>query len=116
MLRAVCLTMTILALPIDSVLAGEGTDLGANAALKYWQAFATLPRVPPGEQKKLEAESLTLPLDAHVREIVARSEYALQMMHYGAAQPRCDWGMGYEAGIGTLLPHLEGAGLLSCVA
>jgi hypothetical protein len=116
MLRALCLTMTILALLMDSVLAGEGPDPGANAALKYWQAFATLPRVPAAEQKKLEAECLTLPLDAHIREIVARSEYALQMMHYGAAQPRCDWGMGYEGGIGTLLPHLEGAGLLSCVA
>jgi hypothetical protein len=116
MLRALCLTMTMLVLPMDSVLAGEGPDLGANAALKYWQAFATLPRVPPAEQKKLEAECATLPLDAHVREIVARSEYALQMMHLGAAGPRCDWGIGYEAGIGTLLPHLEGAGLLSCVA
>jgi hypothetical protein len=116
MLRALCLTMTILALPLDSVLADEGPDLGANAALKYWQAFATLPRVPPAEQKKLEAECLTLPLDAHVREIVARSEYALQMMHSGAAQPGCEWGLGYDAGIGTLLPHLEGAGLLSCVA
>jgi hypothetical protein len=38
------------------------------------------------------------------------------MMHYGAAQPYCDWGIGYEEGIGTMLPHLEGAGLLSCVA
>jgi hypothetical protein len=116
MLRALCLTVTILALSMNALLAGEGPDLGANAALKYWQAFATLPRVPPAEQKKLEAECLTLPLDARVREIVAGSKYALQMMHDGAAQSRCDWGIDYEAGIGTMLPHLEGAGLLSCVA
>jgi hypothetical protein len=116
MLRAVCLTMTLLALPVDFAFADAGSDLGANAALKYWQAFATLPRVPPAEQKKLEADCPTLPLDAHVREIVTRSEYALQMLHQGAAQPRCDWGIGYEEGIGTMLPHVEGAGLLSCVA
>jgi hypothetical protein len=116
MLRAVCLTMTILVLPIDSAFADAGPDPGANAALKYWQAFAKLPRVSPAEQKKLEAECPTMPLDARVREIVTRSEYALQMMHYAAEQPFCNWGMGYEEGIGTMLPQLEGAGLLSSAA
>jgi hypothetical protein len=116
MMRAVGLTMTILAVPMGLALGDTSPDPGANAALKYWQAFAKLPKVSPAEQKKLEAESPTLPLDAHAREIVTRSEYALQMMHYAAAQPYCDWGMGYEEGIGTMLPHLEGAGLLSSVA
>ena len=108
--------MTILVLPMDLAFADAGPDPGSNAALKYWQAFAKLPKVSPAEQKKLEAECPTLPLDAHVRELVTRSEYALQMMHYAAAQPSCDWGIGYEEGIGTMLPHLEGAGLLSSVA
>jgi hypothetical protein len=116
MLRATCLTMTILVLPMYSAFAAPGSDPGANAALKYWQAFAKLPKVSPAEQKMLEAECPTMPLDAHVREIVTGSEYALQMMHYAAAQPFCDWGIGYELGIGTMLPHLEAAGLLSSVA
>jgi hypothetical protein len=116
MLRAVCSTMTMLVVLMDSGFANAGPDQGTNAALKYWQAFAKLPTIAPPEQKKLEAECPTLPLDARVREIVTRSEYALQMMHYAAVQPFCDWGIGYEEGIGTMLPHLEGAGLLSSVA
>ena len=40
-------------------------------------------------------------------------EYSLQMLHYGAAQPRCDWGMSHEEGIYTRLPQAEAARVLS---
>ena len=53
MLRAACLTVTILVLPMAPAFAEAGSDPGANAALKYWQAFAKLPKVSPAEQKKL---------------------------------------------------------------
>ena len=78
MLRALCLAMTILVQPFGSASAGAPSDPGANAALKYWQAFATLPHMTDAEGTKLNAECLTMPLDANARELVAKAEYALQ--------------------------------------
>jgi hypothetical protein len=101
---------------MSSASANDEPDLGANAALKYWQAFAQLPSLTHSEQNKLAAECATMPLDAKARELVTRSAYALQMMHYGAALKRCDWAIGPEEGIHTLLPHATGAQVLSSLA
>jgi hypothetical protein len=115
MLRASCLAVTILLLPSVSGFADERTDPDGNAALKYWQAFATLPQFTEAENKKI-AESLTTPLDDLARKIVGDADYSLRMMHYGAAQPRCDWGMGHEEGIYTRLPQANAARVLSSLA
>ncbi len=115
--RAMFLAMTILVLPLASAPADAPPDLGANAALKYWQAFATLPRFTAAEQDKLMAECLTMPLDAQARAMVTRARYSLKMMHRGAAVPRCDWAVGWaDEGFGNQLPYLEGARLLSSLA
>jgi hypothetical protein len=115
MLRALCLALATFFLPFGYASADAGPDLGANAALKYWQAFATLPRFTDAEQKKF-AEILTMPLDDHTRQIVAQAEYALQMMHSGAALPHCEWGTAYEEGIYVRLPHGPAARLLCSLA
>ena len=91
-------------------------DLGANAALKYWQAFAQLPKLTDAQEHKLNAESLTMPLDAHAREIVAKADYAFRMMHRAAALPHCDWGLGYEEGVELLLPHAQAGRTLATLA
>ena len=116
MLRALCLAMTILVLPLRNASADAPADPGANAALSYWQAFASLPKFTDAEGQKLNAEVLTMPLDAHAREVVTRAEYSLQMMHYGAALRRCDWGINYEEGIYARLPHGPAARLLASLA
>ena len=116
MLRAFSLAMTILVLPLGYASADAPPDLGANAALKYWQAFAQLPKFTDAQEHKLNAEFLTMPLDAHAREIVAKADYALRMMHRAAALPHCDWGLGYEDGIELLLPHAQAARTLSTLA
>ena len=116
MLRALCLTLTILVLPSGYASADAPPDLGANAALKYWQAFAQLPKLTNAQEHKLNAEYLTMPLDAHAREIVTRADYALRMMHRATALPHCDWGIGYEDGIELLLPHAQAARTLSNLA
>ncbi len=115
MLRALCLAMILLVLPRGYASADAPPDRGANAALKYWQAFATMPKLTDAEQTKLN-ESLTRPLDAHARETVTKAEYALQMMYRGAALRRCDWGISYEGGIYVRLPHLQAARVLSALA
>ena len=115
MLRASFLAMTILLLPSVSDSAGAAADPDGNAALKYWQAFATLPTFTEAENKKL-AESLTTPLDDLARKILADADYSLRMMHYGVAQPRCDWGVSHEEGIFTRLPQANAARVLSSLA
>lgn len=116
MVRAWCLILALLGLVPGAVSADSGPDLGANAALEYWQAFAQLPSLTHPEQNKLASECVTMPLDAHARERVTQSAYALQMLHYGTALRRCDWGIGPEEGINTLLPHADGAHVLSALA
>jgi hypothetical protein len=116
MLRALCLILSLVVLPLGSAAAAGPPERGGNAALLYWQAFATLPRLTDAEQSKLTAECLTMPLDAHAREVVARADYALRMMRLGAARTRCEWDTAYEEGIYARLPHAEAAGVLSALA
>ena len=108
MLRACFLAMTVLVLLLEPASADAPPDLGGNAALKYWQAFAALPRLTGAEEKKLNEECVTMPLDAHAREMVAKADYALKKMRDGAALPHCEWAIGFEEGIFTRLPHAEG--------
>ncbi len=117
MLRSLCLATAILVLPLGHTFADESSDLGANAALRYWQAFAALPKFTDAEQTKLIAENLTMPLDAQAGESVSKAEYALRMMHHGAKLRRCDWGIEWEAdGIEVLLPQMTAARVLSSLA
>jgi hypothetical protein len=108
--------MAILAMPSESVSADVGNVPDDNAALKYWQAFATLPRLSDAESQKLIAECVMMPLDDHAREIVANSQHALEMLHNGAALPRCYWGISYENGYYTRVPHGHAARVLCSLA
>jgi hypothetical protein len=113
MLRALCLAMPLFVLPLGYASPDASPELGTNAALKYWQAFAMLPKFTDAEQKKFSTEFLTMPLDEHARGIVTRAEYALRMLHRGAALRRCNWGLGWEEeGIDIRVPHNDGARVL----
>jgi hypothetical protein len=91
--------------------------VAANAALKYWRAFALIPKLTEPEQQKLNADCLTMPLDAHARDLVTSAEYPLWLMHQGAAQPVCDWAIDWEGeGIEALLPHMSAARALASLA
>jgi hypothetical protein len=115
MLRALSLAMTMLVLPVEFALADAAPDTGGNAALKYWQAFATMPKLTDADQNRL-AEYSDKPLDAQARESVSQAEYALQMMHRGAALRRCNWGITYEDGVFVRLPQANAARVLSTFA
>jgi hypothetical protein len=105
----------VVLLPLNTGFADAKLDADGNAALKYWQAFATLPTFNDAENKKL-AEALTTPLDDLARKILTDADYSLGMMHYGAMQPRCDWGVGHEEGIFTRLPQANAARVLASLA
>lgn len=116
MLRALCLMMTVLVVPSGHASADDPPDLGANAALRYWQGFASLPKLSKDEESQLNAECLTMPLDARAHRLALESTYALRMMHYGAALPRCAWGIVEEEGIEAHLPHAQAARVMSSLA
>ena len=117
MLRASCFVIVSLVFSGGLVSAGEDSALGTNAALKYWQAFATLPKLTDAEQKVLTLEYATMPLDARARELVTNAEYSLRMMHRGASVRPCNWGIGWkEDGAETRLPQLSAARVLAALA
>ena len=116
MLRALIVAMTILVLPLESAFAGDGPDPGGNASLKYWQAFATLPKFTDAENNKIR-DCLTTPLDDQTRTLLTKADYSLQLLRRGAALRRCDWGVSYnEDGIYALLPHADAARVLTSLA
>ena len=91
MLRALFLALATFGLALATASAGAVSDPDPNAALKYWQAFSTLPKFTDAEQAKIR-EYLTSPLDDRARQIVTQADYSLTMLHQGAALRRCDWG------------------------
>jgi hypothetical protein len=116
MCRALSLAMTISFFAVGPASANSPVDLGANAALKYWQGFATLPQFSDAEAQALNAECLSMPLDAHAREIVSMADYSLQMLHRGAALPQCEWASAHEEGIYARFPQGPAARMLSSLA
>jgi hypothetical protein len=91
--------------PATAQTPDAGPDLGANAALKYWQAFAFLPSLDEGQEKLLE-EWNKAPLDGAAEALIGKYRMSRVYLHRGAKSPRCDWGEDYEDGIRLLLPHL----------
>ena len=85
--KSVCLALGLGLLYAAPGVADQkaGADLAANAALKYWQAFSTMPKLDENFQP---GDVGTMPLDAKTKELVASADYALEQMHYGAALPQ----------------------------
>src|SRR5262245_12949635 len=115
MVRALSLIMTMFWLPLEAASSDARLDPDGNAAQKYWQAFATLPTFTQAEKQKIDA-CLTTPLDEPARQMLIKADYALQMLHRGAALRDCDWGISYEDGFFTRLPHTDAARVLSSLA
>ena len=65
MLRACCFSMTVALLCLASARA-DAPELGANAALKYWQAFAALPKQTDAEINFTSKGGNALPANATV--------------------------------------------------
>ena len=84
---------------------GARSDLGANAAMKYWEGFALLPPLDQDQERLLE-EWQKVPLDAAALKLIGRSELSRVYLYRGAKLAQCDWSLDYEDGIRLLLPHL----------
>ncbi|SIO35110.1 hypothetical protein SAMN05444166_4008 [Singulisphaera sp. GP187] len=103
-----------LALPSASAAAVDppprdaGHSLAANAALKYWQAFALMPSLDKNQENRL-ADWNKIPLDGPALELIAAFGESRQSLLRGAKLRDCDWGLDYQDGMGLLLPHLAKA-------
>ena len=75
------------------------SDLGRNAALTYWRAFAAFPELtkeesnivaayPPGVEPKSTPEQRA--------DLAKRLTRALELMHEASQIPQCNWGIDYE--------------------
>jgi hypothetical protein len=80
------------------------TDLAANAALKYWQAFAQMPALTKEQAKLLERWN-KVPLDEDALKLIAASEKSRLYLCRGAKLLRCEWSIDFEDGMGLVLTH-----------
>jgi hypothetical protein len=110
----------LLMLAFSSAAKGQSPDvkseLAANAALQYWQAFSQMPALDKEQEKALEQWTTVSLDDPVVEKLVEQSRMAVKYLHRGAKEPRCDWGLDYSDGISLMLPHLAKARELARLA
>jgi len=88
-----------------------------NAALVYWQAFASMPRLMDTKtgERIIDASSyqtIDKPVDDELRKFLEQpaSRYSLHMLHRAAKIEHCEWGLDLaEDGGELLLPHVLNA-------
>src|SRR5262245_13141190 len=99
-----CLTLLAPRFPVTAQAPDAKPGLGANAAIKYWQACALLPALDKDQEKLLDQWN-KVPLDAAAQKLIEKSRNSRVYLQRGAKLPRCDWSLNYEDGIFLLLPH-----------
>lgn len=96
-----------IALLLLTPLSHAESDVNANAALRYWQAFSAIPEFSD-EQNEALAEWRTIALDdERVTQTIALSKPALEQLHSAAKIDTCDWGLDMSQGFALPLPHLS---------
>jgi hypothetical protein len=101
--------------PAGAQAPDANTDLGANAALKYWQAFGLLPAMDKNQQKILEQWNKA-PIDAAALKLIEKSTASLLYLHRATKLQHCDWSLDYQDGVNLLMPHLGKARTLASLA
>jgi hypothetical protein len=85
------------------------SELGPNAALQYWQAFAQMPSLNDEQQKILDEWSTVSLKDPAVEKLATEAHKSMTYLHRAATLEQCDWGLDYDDGISLLLLHLPKA-------
>lgn len=99
--RFVSLTL-LCAVPICSAFPQQNDQLGQNAALRYWSAFAEMQDSAISDQQAKELSTIldgTAPYqDLKYYELVEKNRAAVETMARGTTIPNCDWGVDYALG------------------
>jgi hypothetical protein len=89
------------------------TNLGDNAALRYWSAFAQMQdtELNPEQVKILNSvvDGKAPYDDAQFRELISKNIPALQTMARGTKIPNCVWGLDYALGPDTPIEYVRKA-------
>ncbi len=94
-----CVLMVVI-LQAGPAFAQGKPNLGDNAALRYYAAFAQMQdyAITDAEAKKLNGV-LDGPApydDSQYKDLIEKNKPALETMARGAALPKCDWGLDYK--------------------
>lgn len=82
----------------------------ANAALKYWQAFALFPTLDEKKSEQLKTVAAGRgPLESEWVTLLESAESAFRELARGAHRKQCTWDLSLEDGFNAMLPHLSKA-------
>ena len=101
-LRLVSLIALCVVVRPGVAFAGQNGQLGQNAALRYWSAFAEMQDSAINDQQAKELNAIldgTAPYDdLKYRDLVEKNRAAVETMARGTAIVNCDWGVDYALG------------------
>lgn len=81
-------------------------QLGENAALRYWSAFAQMQDYAMTTQPNSGLD------DPRLKELFEKNKAALDTMYRGTTLPNCDWGIEYQLGANTPVEYVRKAVIL----
>jgi len=81
-------------------------QLGENAALRYWSAFAQM------QDSAMMSGKIPGLDDPSVKELFDKNKAALDTMYRGTMLPNCDWGIEYQLGASTPVEYVRKALIL----
>ena len=100
--RLISLIILCAVVPSGSLFAQQSSELGENAALRYWSAFAEMQDSAISDQQAKELNAIldgTAPYDdLKYKDLVAANRSAVETMARGTTIPNCDWGVDYGLG------------------
>lgn len=115
-LRLMALFIFSAALTSSAALAQQRANLGDNAALRYWAAFAQMQdsAITDEEAKKLNSSlDGTAPYDdSQYKDLVEKNRPAMEMMARATTLSNCDWGLDYQMGPATPVDYARKALIL----
>ena len=112
MTKALAVAAAYLLLVMPALSAEGPPPAGANAALRYWMAFALMENPPAGGDvaKRLVAVAEgEADWDPSLAPILDRNDEALSTMRRGSRLPLCDWGYEYDQLADAPVAHLPRA-------
>ena len=101
-LSSILSMIAAVALSTGLASAQQKVELGQNAALRYWSAFAQMQDAPIGNQQAKELSAIldgtTSYDDSKYKDLVENNRHALETMARGTLIADCDWGLDYALG------------------
>jgi hypothetical protein len=108
--RIFCGMLVVLFVVVASS-AQKNSQLGANAALRYWAAFTQVQDAGITSQEVKELNAIldgTAPYDdASYSDLLEKNALALKIMARGTEIPHCDWGLDYGLGDDTPVEYVR---------